>query len=96
MTDDIVTRLREYNPIKGFIDWHDTMTTAADEIERLRQDPNKVINGNWLAELLEGTISNFTFDALSGVVDIRFKLSSEQTKTLWEAVQAGQATHGDR
>ena len=41
MTDDIVTRLREYNPIKGFIDWHDTMTTAADEIERLRQEPNQ-------------------------------------------------------
>jgi hypothetical protein len=35
MSDDIVTRLREYNPIKGFIDWHDTMTTAADEIEQL-------------------------------------------------------------
>jgi hypothetical protein len=41
MTDDIVTRLREYNPVRGFIDWHDTMTTAADEIERLRADCDK-------------------------------------------------------
>jgi hypothetical protein len=38
MTDDIVSRLREYNPIRGFIDWHDTMTTAADEIELLRKE----------------------------------------------------------
>ena len=36
--DDIVTRLREYNPVKGFIDWKDTMDTAADEIEQLRED----------------------------------------------------------
>jgi hypothetical protein len=38
IVDDIVIRLREYNPVKGFIDWHDTMTTAADEIERLRKE----------------------------------------------------------
>jgi hypothetical protein len=38
MSDDIVTRLREYNPVKGFINWDDTMRTAADEIERLRAD----------------------------------------------------------
>jgi hypothetical protein len=38
MTDDIVTRLREYNPVRGFIDWADTMTTAADEIEKLRTE----------------------------------------------------------
>ncbi len=36
--DDIVNRLREYNPVKGFIDWKDTMDTAADEIERLRKE----------------------------------------------------------
>jgi hypothetical protein len=35
---DIVTRLREYNPVRGFIDWDDTMRTAADEIERLQFD----------------------------------------------------------
>jgi len=38
VTDDIVIRLREYNPVKGFIDWHDTMTTAANEIEDLRAE----------------------------------------------------------
>ena len=38
MADDIVTRLREYNLVKGFIDWQDTMETAADEIERLRAE----------------------------------------------------------
>ncbi len=38
MSDDIVERLREYNPVKGFIDWKDTMDTAADEIERLREE----------------------------------------------------------
>jgi hypothetical protein len=37
MDDDIVTRLREYNPVRGFINWDDTMRTAADEIERLRE-----------------------------------------------------------
>jgi uncharacterized coiled-coil DUF342 family protein len=42
MTDDIVSRLREYNPIRGFIDWHDTMTTAADEIELLRKERDEL------------------------------------------------------
>ena len=41
MADDIVDRLREYNPVKGFIDWKDTMDTAADEIERLRAELDK-------------------------------------------------------
>jgi hypothetical protein len=49
MTEDIVTRLREYNPVKGFINWHDTMTTAADEIERLRAELEASRNGvTWI------------------------------------------------
>jgi hypothetical protein len=43
VTDDIVNRLREYNPVKGFIDWQDTMETAADEIERLRKELGLVL-----------------------------------------------------
>jgi hypothetical protein len=58
------------------------------------QDPNKIISDNWLAELLNGCISHFTFDVSSRTVDIRFNLSPEQAQTLWEAVQAGRTTDG--
>jgi hypothetical protein len=36
VTDDIVTRLREYVATEGDIEWHFIMLDAADEIESLR------------------------------------------------------------
>lgn len=55
----------------------------------LPQDPNKIITDNWLAELLNGCITHFSFDVSSRTVDISFNLSPEQAQTLWQAVQAG-------
>lgn len=68
---------------------YDQFRELHKEIERLRQNPNTFISDNWLAELLNGCISHFSFDVSSRTVDISFNLSPEQAQTLWEAVQAG-------
>ena len=62
MTDDIVTRLREYNPTQQEIDLARLHFNAADEVERLREEVSRL---TLLANLWEAEF-NAAVNAITG------------------------------